>query len=119
MSHMTSPADLAEQAVSPLQQRVKELQTAVAPLGTLPPAVASLSDSLDAKTPMDSFEALEREVEELKKSASGLPDDVVKELSGINDMRSELGSHARSLAVLLLPGRMITSRSFRRSFPGG
>ena len=93
-------ADLAEQAVSPLQQRVKELQTAVAPLGTLPPAVASLSDSLDAKTPMDSFEALEREVEELKKSASGLPDDVVKELSGINDMRSELGSHARSLASL-------------------
>ncbi len=97
-------ADAAEQALAPLQQRLTELQKDFAPLSALPPAVASITDAMAGKTPMEKFKLLQDEVARLgEKTGDGLPPELqtmLKELGSLSEMKKELQSHAKSLASL-------------------
>ena len=97
-------ADAAERALAPLRDGLTGLQKDIAPLSALPPAVASMSDAMAGKTPMEKFKLLEEEVARLtEKTGDGLPPELqamLKELGGLSDMQKELQSHAKSLASL-------------------
>lgn len=97
-------AATAELRCQTAEQKLQEVMKDVAPLTALPPAVQQMMGDINGKTSLDKFALLEEEVRKLQtKTGDGLPpelQDMLKELSGLGAMKTELQSHAKSLASL-------------------
>ena len=122
----------AQALLEAMRSKLKGLQSEVSPLCTLPPAIATMHDTLQKMTSWASFKGLQQEVEDLKSRLASMSDSPPElktpdlgmspysfkvvvlharssdwvlrtncmHAGSLRDIRSELTSHAKSLAAL-------------------